>query len=131
MARLFFVIVSVFLCSCARHSNPLKEILPVQVQRTFTLEEARPLAGENVPEIIRAQGSKQALFAVYKGGAERIRVLVFEMGSETSAFELIQKWRQSEGLGFYKRQDFVVAKGSDIDRTTLSEFLQALQKDMK
>src|SRR3954454_6093275 len=131
MPRLVLALAVFFFCSCTRHSSSLKDILPVQVQRTFTLEEARPLANENIPELVRAQGAKQALFAIYKGGTERIRVLVFEMGSETSAFELIQKWRQSEGLAFYKRQYFVVAKGSDIDRTTLSEFLQALQKDMK
>src|SRR5258706_6759644 len=110
MPRLVLVLAVFLFCSCARHSNSLKDILPIQVQRTFTLEEARPLANENIPDLVRAQGPKQALFAVYKGGAERIRVLVFEMGSETTAFELIQKWRQSEGLAFYKGRDFVVAE---------------------
>jgi hypothetical protein len=44
---------------------------------------------------------------------------------------MIQKWRQGDGLAFYKGRYFVVAEASDADRATLSGFLQALQHDLK
>jgi hypothetical protein len=130
MPRLALALIAIVSLSCVRQPNPLKEILPVQVQRTWTLEEARPLPNEEAPAAIRAQGLKRSLVAGYRGNG-RIHVRVFEMGGETTAFEMIQKWRQTDGLAFYKGPYFVVGESADVDRTTLSGFLQALQRDIK
>jgi hypothetical protein len=130
MARLLIVLAAVYAASCARTSSPLKDILPVQVQRTWTLEEAKVLPNDEAPAAIRAQGLQRAVSAVYRGNG-RIRLRVFEMGGETSAFELIQKWRQTDGLAFYKGKYFVVGETNDADRATLSGFLQALQREIK
>jgi hypothetical protein len=130
MPRLVLALIAIISISCAGQRNPLKEILPVQVQRTWTLEEARTLPNEEAPAAIRAQGLKRSLIAVYRGNG-RIRVRVFEMSGETTAFEMIQKWRQTDGLAFYRGRYFVVGESGDVDRTTLSGFLQALQRDIK
>jgi hypothetical protein len=116
--------------SCARPQNPLKDVLPVQVQRTWTLHETRNLTNEDAPKIISGQGLKRSLLAVYRGNGS-IQVRIYEMGAEASAFELIQKWRQADGAAFYKGRYFVVADSGDVDRDTLSSFLQALQHDLK
>src|SRR3954454_11174617 len=130
MPRLILAYAALLLCACSRPSNPLKDILPVQVQRTWTLEETRALRAEEAPAVIRAQGLQRALLATYRGGSH-IRVRLFEMGSQTSAFEMIQKWRQTDGLAIYKGPYFLVAESSDADQATLSGFVQALQHDLK
>jgi hypothetical protein len=51
------------------------------------------------------------------------------MKGQTSAFELIQKWRQSDGLAVYSGPYFLVADpgvGPDASR-----LLQALQKSLQ
>lgn len=129
MPRFIFVLAALFAVSCVQ-SNPLKEILPVQVQRAWTLEETRVLPNEDVSDVIRRAGLKRALFAGYRGNG-RIRVRVFDMGSDASALEVLQKWPQSDGLAFYKGKYFVLGEANDVDRATLSSFLQALQRDLK
>lgn len=130
MTRLPLTLAVLLTISCGRPQNPLKEVLPVQVQRTWTLHEARNLPIEDAPTIINGQGLKRSLLAVYRGNGT-IRIRLYEMGVEASAFELIQKWRQPDGAAFYKGRYFVVADSSDVDRDTLSSFLQALHHDLK
>ena len=103
--------------------------LPVQVERSWVLKETRNLAAEDAPPLVRSLGLQRALTAVYKTNSE-IRLKVFEMSGETGAFELIQKWRQSDGLAIYKGPYFVVVESSDADPESLKEFLKALQADL-
>ena len=129
MSRFVFVLAALFAVSCVQ-SNPLKEILPIQVQRAWTLEETRVLPNEEVADVIRGAGLKRALFAEYRGNG-RIRVRVFDMGNDASALEVLQRWPRSEGLAIYKGKYFVLGEANDVDRATLSSFLQALQRDLK
>ena len=129
MSRLLFVLAALVAASCVR-SNPLKEILPIQVQRAWTLDETHVIPNEEVADSIRRAGLKQALFAGYRGNG-RIRVRVFDMGSDASALEVLQKWPPSDGLAFYKGRYFVLGEANDVDRATLSSFLQALHHDLK
>jgi hypothetical protein len=130
MPRLFFLFAALLTVSCARRSDPLKDALPVQVQRTWTLQETRSLQIEDAPVIICTQNPKRALLAVYHGNGT-IQIRVYGMGVEASAFELIQKWRQADGLAIYKGPYFVVAESGDVDQATLAGFLRALQHDLK
>ena len=108
----------------------MKEILPVQVQRAWTLDETRAIPIEDVAGAIRGAGLKQALFASYRGNG-RIRVRLFDMGSDAGALEVLQKWPPADGPAFHKGKYFVLAEANDVDRATLSGFLQALHKDLK
>lgn len=129
MSRFLFVVATLFAASCVQ-SNPLKEILPVQVQRTWKLEDTRAIPSDEVDDSIRRAGLRRALFAGYRGNG-RIGVRVFDMGTGAGALEVLQRWRPSDGLAFYKGQYFVLGEANDVDRATLSSFLQALQRDMK
>lgn len=100
--------------------------LPVQVERSWVLKETRNLTPEQAPPLVRSLGLLRAMTAVYRTNSE-IRLKVFEMTSETGAFELIQKWRQSDGQAIYKGPIFVVVESSDADPESLKEFLKALQ----
>jgi hypothetical protein len=59
-------------------------------------------------------------------GPASVAVRVFRMKAETSAFELIQKWRQSEGLAAYSGPYFFVASGERA-----GEVLRELQKAVR
>jgi hypothetical protein len=108
----------------------LKDALPNQVQRAWILKRTEALPAEESPAIIRSLGLRQAIKAVYEGNGE-ITIRVFEMKVEASAFELIQKWRQQDGLAMYKGAFFFVADGKGTDQGTLSSFLQAFQQELK
>ena len=129
MHRLLFVIVPLFAASCVQ-SDPLKEILPIQVQRAWKLENTRIIPSTEVADAIRKVGLKRALVASYRGNGS-IRVRVFDMGNDAGSLEILQRWRPSDGPAFYKGRYFVLGEADDVDQTTLSSFLQALQRDMK
>ena len=117
------------LASCARPSKSLKEILPGQVQRAWILKRTEALPAEESPAVVRALGLRQAIRGVYEGNGT-ITVRLFEMNAETSAFELIQKWRQQDGLAMYKGPYFFAAEAKGPDQATLSSFLQAFQQQL-
>ena len=129
MHRLLFVIVPLFTASCVQ-SDPLKEVLPIQVQRAWKLENTRIIPSTEVADAIRKVGLKRALVASYRGNGN-IRVRVFDMGNDAGSLEILQRWRPSDGPAFYKGRYFVLGEADDVDQTTLSSFLQALQRDMK
>ncbi len=129
MPRYLLVLAALLAVSCVK-SDPMKEILPIQVQRAWTLEETHVLANGEVADSIRRAGLKRALFAGYRGNG-RIRVRVFDMGNDASALEVLQKWPQADGMAFYKGKYFVLGEANDVDRSTLSSFLQALHNDLK
>ena len=129
MSRFLLVLAALFAVSCVQ-SNPLREVLPVQVQRAWTLDETHVIPNEEVADVIRRAGLKRALLAGYRGNG-RIRVRVFDMGNDASALEVLQKWPQSDGPAFYKGKYFVLGEANDVDRATLSSFLQALHREMK
>ena len=115
---------------CNRSSPNLKDVLPVEVQRIWTLKQTTNLAPEQAPELVRALGLRRALQARYEGNGV-INLQVFEMNADASAFELIQKWRQQDGLAVYKGTYFLVAKAGGADREMTASFLQVLRETLR
>jgi len=66
----------------------------------------------------------------YQGGGE-VTVTVYEMGSQASAFELLQKWR-ADGSSMYFHRDryFVVVESTALDNTALRAFTKRLERDI-
>ena len=126
--RLFVILV--LLAGCTRSTNQLKDALPVEVQRAWTLKQTTNLDPGQAPEVVRSLGLKRSLEARYEGNGS-ILVRVYEMNVETSAFELIQKWRQSDGLAVYKGAYFLVATSAGPDSATTGAFLNALKETIK
>ncbi|HUS05907.1 MAG TPA: hypothetical protein VMZ52_06420 [Bryobacteraceae bacterium] len=130
MERRVFLVVLLLGAACSRaKEESLSKVLPVQVQRSWVLKETRNLGMDDAPPLIRSLGLKRALAAVYKTNTE-IRLRVFEMGAETSSFEVMQKWRQADGAAFYKGPYFVVIETTNTDPESLKEFVKALQVEL-
>ena len=130
LTRRNFLVSFALATGCTRPAKSLKDALPGQVQRAWILKKTEVLPSEEAPAMIRSLGLRQAIRAVYEGNGS-ITVRMFEMNVEASAFELIQKWRQRDGLALYKGPYFFVAQGEGVDQATLSSFLQAFQQELK
>ena len=130
MTRRLLILILFVIGGCARKDNPLKDALPIQVQREWVLKETRTMPNEEAPEVVKAQNLKRWMIATYRTSGT-ITVRVFQMSAETSAFELMQKWRKTEGLVFYKGPYFIVVDSADTSKTMLAEFAQELQSSFK
>jgi hypothetical protein len=99
------------------------------VQRVWILKRTEALPAEESPAVVRSLGLRQGIKAVYEGNGS-ITVRLFQMNAEASAFELIQKWRQQDGLALYKGRYFFAAEAKGPDQATVSSFLRAFQQEL-
>jgi len=130
LTRRKFFLSAVLATACNRPARSLKDLLPIQVQRAWLLKHTEALPSEEAPAMIRSLGLRHGIRAVYEGNGS-ITLRLFEMNAEASAFEMIQKWRQQDGLAMYKGPYFFIAAGQGTDQATLSSFLQAFQQELK
>lgn len=130
MTRRFLLISTIFFQACTRSGGELKEALPESVEGGWSRRETRPLANEEIPEIVREAAPGRTLAATY-GGNGTVVAKLFEFETETSAFALMQKWRQGEGVAFYRGKYFVVCASPDVDPKRISAFARSLQSAMR
>jgi hypothetical protein len=110
----------------------LKTLLPPRVEGGWTLQDVEPLHPSDLPADITGMPWKQAVIARYlHAAAGAVNVRLIELQSETVAFELMQRWRQTEGLAFYKGRYFVVCRADGIDTQQMAAFTRALQNAMQ
>ena len=121
------ICVSLLLAACSTSDPSLEEALPSQVAG-WTRSQASSLANEAAPDLIRSLGLKRAVTASYSG-PEVVHVRVYEMNVSTSAFELIQKWRQQNGLAVYTGPYFIVA--DPTSGPAAAGLLEALRKHLE
>ncbi len=119
--RAISVIFLLLLAGCTNKTPELKDVLPIEVQRSWILKQTAPLTG---------LGAKRAIEARYEGNGA-IKVRLYEMAVEASAFELIQTWRQSEGLAVQSGHYFAVAIPEGPDRNTTGSFLQEFRTKLR
>lgn len=109
--------------ACSTPSKPLQDVLPASIDG-WSRTEIAPLEAASAPALITQLGLKAAVSATYTGPAT-VGVRVYEMNVATSAFELIQKWRQQDGLAVYSGPYFIVANpGPDLQASRLLEGLR-------
>ena len=127
MIRCVLIIAAFLLLACGESPRSLDESIPASIDG-WTRSQLVPISTSDAPEIIRNLGLEQAAAATYTGPSS-VSVKIYRMKVQTSAFELIQKWRQSDGLAVYSGSYFVVADpGSGPDASRL---LKALQKSLQ
>jgi len=72
------------------------------------------------PELVRKLGLARSHAAVYSGSG-KLAVTVYEMTSDSGAFELVQKWKAEPGQIFlHKGRYFVLVQSPGMDTRTLS-----------
>jgi hypothetical protein len=125
MERRELLLAVVALTSCGKQPRSFENVLPKQVAGEWGRGDLVPLT--EVPEPVSQLGLDSAAEATYKGSGV-VRVRVFRMRAETSAFELMQKWRQSDGIAAYKGPFFFVATPQGTDPQAVGALLRALQQ---
>ena len=105
----------------------MEQVLPATVDG-WTKTQAAPSDAALAPDLVKQLGLKQAVSATYAGPVT-VTVRVFEMNVSTSAFELIQKWRQHDGLAVYSGPYFVVAEPDSSPQA--STLIEALRKQLQ
>ena len=115
---------------CTKKKQSLKDMLPVQILRAWTLQDTQTLQPSEAPEVLRGLGVDQVIEARYAGNGT-IKVRVYQMRGAASAFEAVQKWPQNDGLAFDRGPYFITVQGDGVDRQSLLGFLQALNSDLK
>ena len=127
MRRRTLFAVSLAFLGCGRTEKPLASVLPQQVANGWT-RGTITTPSSNIPEAVTALGVEDSAETTYSGPAS-VRVRVFRMKAETSAFEMIQKWRQTEGLAAYRGPYFFIANPSgDASPAIVRELLRGLQQ---
>jgi hypothetical protein len=68
------------------------------------------------------------IVATYAGPGDPV-VIVHEMGSGSSAFEMAQRWRAEAGaIAFQSDSRFVVVRAPSLDQAALNRFADALER---
>ena len=120
---LLLAAISITFMACSTSSKPLEEVLPASIDG-WKRTQVSAVDTTTAPELVKQLGVKRALAATY-AGSETVTVRVYEMNVPTSAFELIQNWRQQDGLAVYSGPYFVVAEpGSGRETSVLLEGLR-------
>ena len=105
----------------------MDSVLPQQVANGWS-RGAISTPASDIPESVTALGIEESAETMYTGPAS-VRVRVFRMKAETSAFEMIQKWRQTDGLAAYKGPYFFIANSTgDASPVVIGGLLRGLQQ---
>ena len=121
------ILFAIALAGCSSPSKSLEEVLPTTLNG-WTRSQIAPLDAASAPDVVKQLGLKRAISATYTGPSA-VTVRVFEMNVSTSAFELIQKWRQQDGLAVYTGPYFVVAQPPTTPNA--STLLEGLRKHLQ
>lgn len=117
------------LVSCGGAGEPVR--LPEQFDGgQWRLAESVP--DKNPPGMVKQLGMKNAVRARYQGAAGDLTVRVFRMAGQTSAFELVQKWRTGEGTMHFQNDDlFVVLEKPGAEPMALNAWTKALDQELR
>ena len=122
MKRRDALVLCALFAGCGVSRKPLADSVPAELPGGW--KRGNVAALPEVPELVSQFGPDESVRTQYSGPGS-VDVRIFRMKAETSAFELIQKWRQSEGLAAYKGPHFFVATGDgagDVLRLLQSSF---------
>jgi hypothetical protein len=125
MERRDLVFGVIALASCARATKSFEDVLPRQIPGGWERNDLRSLA--EIPEIVSRFGADSAVQTTYKGQGS-VQLRAFRLRSETTPFELMQKWPLTDGIPAYKGAFFFVAVSQGADPQAVAALLRELQK---
>jgi len=86
---------------------------------------------DSAPELARKTGARGWVSGVYEGAGEA-HVEVYDLKSEASGLELVQKWRPAANtVFFYTPRYFAVVKWESPDRAAVTSLVRALEKRLQ
>jgi hypothetical protein len=125
MLRRDLLISFIGLAGCGKATKSLAQVVPEEVDGVWQRNDLNPV--REIPEVVSQLGFEEGVETTYKGSGI-VHVRAFRMRSETSAFELTQKWRPDEGIAAYKGVFFFVAMPQGSEPQAVATLLRALQQ---
>ena len=123
MQRRTFLAVTAIFSSCSKAPAPASSALPETLPGGWSKASAGP--ARDIPPAAAQLGVEDSASATYSGAAGTVELSAFRLRTETNAFDLMQRWRQSDGPAIYKGAYFFVARADKPEAAM--KLLQALQ----
>ena len=130
MKRWLIAVVLLSSLACSRAPQAITADLPQRIGEQWTRTELTAIPAQLAPDQVRELGLDDAAHVTYSG-PDKVGVRVFRMRAGASAFELIQQWRQDQGLAAYSGRYFIVADSGTAPehaRAVLSGLQAALKE---
>lgn len=119
------ILAAAALAMLACSEPPAGPHLPLTLNGGWTRADAP--APPAAPEQVTKLGLVRAHSAIYEGNG-RIEVIVYQMTSESGAFELVQKWRAEPGTVYlHKGRNFVLLRSPGMDNASLSKLANQIE----
>ena len=124
MQRRIFLALTAIFASCSHPIPSASAALPESLPGGWT-RSAKGAARSVPPAAAQELGVEDSAAATYSGPAGNVDVQVFRLKGETNAFELMQRWRQTDGPAIYKGAYFFVAQSANSQAAM--QLLQAMR----
>ncbi|MBZ5594024.1 MAG: hypothetical protein LAP39_17425 [Acidobacteriia bacterium] len=103
-------------------------MFPPTVAGAWQLKGSQNFPAATAPELIRRIGTRGWWSATYEG-AGSATVEVYELTSSAGGLQMVQEWRPvADTVVWYTRRYFVVVQWRGSDRSAVSAFVRALEK---
>ena len=126
MERRLWIAVAVLLGACTQKTQP--PAFPPTVASAWQLKGSQSFPATSAPELIRKIGTRGWWRATYEGPGSAT-VELYELTSSAGGLQMVQEWRPvADTVVWYTRHYFVAVKWSSSDRSAVSAFVRAIEK---
>ena len=126
MERRFWIVAALLLAACTQKTQP--PVFPPTVTGAWQLKGAQSFPAATAPELIRKIGTRGWWSATYEG-AGSATVELYELTSSAGGLQMVQEWRPvADTVVWYTSRYFVAVKWRNSDRSAVSAFVRAIQK---
>jgi hypothetical protein len=118
----------VLAAACGRAPQVAEPVFAPALPGGWTLAASAEGDAAQAPEPLRTLGVRRVRTAAYAGPA-KVRVTLYELGSEASAFEAEQEWRpQADSVAFHRDRHFAVIAWEGGTREAVTQFVREFEK---
>lgn len=120
------MVAALWLAACAQKTQP--PVFPPTVAREWQLKSSQNFPAASAPELIRKAGTRGWWRAAYEGPGSAT-VELYELTSDAGGLQMVQDWRPvADTVVWYTPRYFIVVKWLGSDRSAVSAFIHALEK---
>jgi hypothetical protein len=128
MANKVCAIAGLILLGCGSPDDAEPFRFPETISSDWTLSSQEEIDPEKTPQGVQDLGLVQAMRATYTG-PETLTVVVYQMTTQSGAFELVQQWRPMPGsLALYVGANFIIVESPLLDNATLQMVAEELER---
>jgi hypothetical protein len=126
MGRRLWIAVVMLLAACTAKTQP--PMFPPTAAGAWQLKGSQSFPAASAPELIYKIGTRGWWSATYEGRGSAT-VELYELTSSAGGLQMVQEWRPvADTVVWYTPRYFVVVKWRNSDRSAISAFVRAIEK---